>query len=299
MPQHKILIADDQELVRVMLSRSIGQAGYEVITAADGEAAIDLYRWQHPSLVISDIQMPKMNGLTLLTEIKKIDERAFVILISGFGSEEILLQALRGGAINFFRKPFKVEEVIDVLHQVLRHRDKIIYPDLVAPMLTEEEKHFVITPIETSLLPIINQIALNLGSRFPDAEIINLRIGIEEMLNNAIEHGCLDIGFEEKNTALHNGTFSALVREKAKQHADKPRRAYVHSRLTEDELTVTVRDEGVGFDWRSLPSSSTESLLHFNGRGIFLTKIFFDVVEYNAAGNQVTLRKRRKRTAPG
>jgi DNA-binding response OmpR family regulator len=299
MPRHTILVADDQELIRSMLSRSIDKAGFNVIAVADGQAAIDVYRLEHPSVVISDIQMPKMNGLTLLKEIKKIDERAFVILISGYGNEEILLQALRGGAINFFRKPFNVEEVIDVLRQSLRHRERTVYPELVVPALEEEEKRFIIIPIETNIIPVINQITLNLGARFPDAEIINLRIGIEEMINNAIEHGCLDIGFEEKNAALHNGTFGKLVRDKANRTASRPRRAYVHSRLTPEEFTVTVRDEGRGFDWRGLPSPSTKHLLQFNGRGVFLTKIFFDTVEYNATGNEVTLRKRRRPAGGG
>ncbi len=298
MPYDTILVADDQELIRSILFRSISKAGYQVITAPDGEEAIEVYRRRHPALVISDIQMPRMNGLTLLKEIKKLDERALVILITGFGSEDILLQALRGGAINFFRKPFKVEEVIAVLHQLLRHRENIVYPGLIAPSLMEEEKRFIITPLETNILPVINQITLNLSARFPDAEIINLRIGIEEMINNAVEHGCLDIGYEEKNTALHRGAFAELIRDKARRAGGR-RRVFVGSRLDGDEFTVTVRDQGRGFDWRSLPTPTGQNLLHFNGRGVFLTKIFFDSVEYNEAGNEVILRKRRRLQASG
>jgi DNA-binding response OmpR family regulator len=296
MTRYKILVADDQELMRTILVRFIQRAGYDVITAQNGEEAIDLYRLEHPALVISDIQMPKMNGLTLLKEIKKIDLKAFVILISGFGSEEVLLQALRGGAINFFKKPFKVEEVVDVLHQVLRHREIVQFPELATPTLIEDEKEFEFAPFDANVLAVINQITLNLGCLLPEAEIINVRIGIEEMINNAIEHGCLDIDFKEKNAALRSGAFNDLIKEKMKKLLERPRRIRVTSRLTADALTVVVRDDGKGFDWRSIPALSGENLLQYNGRGIFLTKIFFDSVSYNAAGNEVTLRKLKKTT---
>jgi DNA-binding response OmpR family regulator len=296
MTRYKILVVDDQELMRTILVRFIQRAGYDVITAQNGEEAIELYKLEHPALVISDIQMPKMNGLTLLKEIKKIDDKAFVILISGFGSEEVLLQALRGGAINFFKKPFKVEEVVDVLHQVLRHRETIRFPELVTAALAGEEKQFEFTPYDVNILPIINQITLNLPALLPEAEIINVRIGIEEMINNAIEHGCLGIGCEEKNSALHSGTFNELINDKMKKLIERPRKIFVTSRLAEDGLSIVIRDEGDGFDWKSIPALSTENLLHFNGRGIFLTKIFFDAVNYNAQGNEVTLWKKGKHT---
>jgi DNA-binding response OmpR family regulator len=295
MTRYKILVADDQELMRTILVRFIQRAGYDVITAQNGEEAIELYKLEHPALVISDIQMPKMNGLTLLKEIKRIDDKAFVILISGFGSEEVLLQALRGGAINFFKKPFKVEEVVDVLHQVLRHRETIHFPELATATLMAEEKQFEFTPSDINILPIINQITLNIAAILPEAEIINVRIGIEEMINNAIEHGCLGIGCEEKNAALHSGTFNELINDKMKKLLARPRKIFVTSRLTADGLSIIIRDEGDGFDWRSIPALSTENLLHFNGRGIFLTKIFFDAVKYNAQGNEVTLWKKGKR----
>jgi anti-sigma regulatory factor (Ser/Thr protein kinase) len=66
------------------------------------------------------------------------------------------------------------------------------------------------------------------------------------------------------------------------------------SRLAPDLFEITIRDEGGGFDWRKLPAVAPENLLAFNGRGIFLTKIYFDEVSYNELGNEVTLRKRKR-----
>jgi CheY-like chemotaxis protein/anti-sigma regulatory factor (Ser/Thr protein kinase) len=292
MARHKILIADDQELMRTILVKFIERAGYDAIAAENGEEAIELYKMENPSLVISDIKMPKMNGLTLLKEIKKIDEKALVILITGFGSEDILLEALRGGAINFFKKPFKVEEIIEVVHQAVRLRDDVYYNELISPSLITEEKNFILLPLKINIVPVLNQVVMNFRLLFPDSEIINLKIGIEEMINNAVEHGCLGIGFEEKNKALQTGAYIDLVKEKKRLLETTPRKIFITSRFTETGITVIVRDEGEGFDWRVLPGLSKENLLQYNGRGIFLTKIFFDSVEYNEKGNEVTLTKK-------
>jgi len=294
MTRHKILIVDDQDLVRTVLAKLIRKAGYGALTAADGEEAIELYRLQNPTLVISDIKMPRMNGLALLKEIKKIDERALVILITGFGNEEILLQALRGGAINFFKKPLNVEELIDVINHAVRHREALHTSELATESFVEEEKRFVLCPGSANLLPVINQLTLNFGVLFPDAEIINLKIGIEEMINNAIEHGCLGIGFEEKNTALRGGTYHELVRQKLDDLKDSTRRVHIDSRVGAEGVRIVIRDDGDGFSWKNLPDLSKENLLQYNGRGIFLTKIFFDRVEYNQKGNEVTLEKKKK-----
>jgi anti-sigma regulatory factor (Ser/Thr protein kinase) len=69
---------------------------------------------------------------------------------------------------------------------------------------------------------------------------------------------------------------------------------HIDARLTSEYFEISIRDEGKGFAWRDLPAVAPESLLSFNGRGIFLTKIYFDEVTYNETGTMVTLRKRKK-----
>ena len=289
--RQKILVVDDQEMMRTILIRFLQRAGYEVICAENGLKAIQLYRLHNPILVISDIKMPQLNGLELLAEIKKIDEHAMVILITGFGNEEILLKALRGGAINFFKKPIEIEEIIAVVKQAIRHRLATNYPEFYTTSFQEETKHFMFSPASLSLTPLINQLTINLPCFFSASEIINLKIGIEEMINNAVEHGCLGIGFFQKNQAVRDGRFSSLLAERISQTAEKPKHVYVTSQLNHKEYRVIIRDEGDGFNWAELPSLAQENLLQYNGRGILLTRIFFDEVTYNEKGNEVTLRK--------
>ncbi len=118
------------------------------------------------------------------------------------------------------------------------------------------------------------------------------------MITNAIEHGNLGISFEEKNKAIQEGRLAELIAEQgAGERCRRPRRCASPRGCPPTVFEITIRDDGRGFDWRTLPAVEPENLLAFNGRGIFLTKIYFDEVIYNDTGNEVTLRKRKPRSA--
>ena len=290
----RVLVVDDQEALRTLLSRLLDREGFDPIEAGDGERAVELFKSESPLVVVSDIMMPKMDGLALLTEIKRIDGNATVILMTGQGNEDVLLKALRGGATNFFKKPFNVRELIDEIRKVVEFRVEAARSTLFSPFLQEETKTFVLPRADSAYFPIINQITLQLPCVMPQEDILNIKIGIEEMITNALEHGNLGITFDEKSKALEEGRLPELIQERSRMSDDAGRKVYVDSHLGQDLFEITIRDEGSGFDWRALPEVAPENLLAYNGRGIFLTKIYFDEVMYSDTGNAVTLRKRRR-----
>jgi CheY-like chemotaxis protein len=284
---------DDQQALRTLLSRLLEREGFDPVQAEDGEEAVQKFKSQTPLVVVSDIMMPRKDGLALLTEIKQIDRNATVILMTGQGNEDVLLRALRGGASNFFKKPFNVRELVDEIRKVVDFRLEAARSSLFSPLLVEETKSFVMPSADSPYFPIINQITLQLPCILPEEDILNLKIGIEEMITNALEHGNLGITFEEKNKAIQEGRLQELVAERSRQSDEMGRTIAITSRLCPDFFQITISDEGKGFDWRQLPAVAPENLLAFNGRGIFLTKIYFDEVSFNEIGNEVTLRKHR------
>ncbi len=288
----RILIADDQDSLRKLLVKYMLKAGFEPIEAENGKRAIELYRLMRPSVVLSDIMMPEMDGLTLLKEIKKIDKQASVILMTGYGSEEVLIESLRNGAANYFKKPFNFQEVTEVIKHILKYRADLDSAQYYSPFLTEEKKNFVFTTEEADIFPIINQITINLARLVPTAEILNLKIGMEEILKNAIEHGNLNISAEEKNQAIEQGVFGKLINSRLQLNSNGRKKISITAKLDRESFTVTIRDQGEGFNWKSLLLPTAESLFNFSGRGILLTRIYFDEVFYNDRGNEVTLVKR-------
>ena len=100
-----ILLVDDEAGIRNLLSISLSDEGYEVITAADGREALEIFRAQAPSIVMSDIKMPGMDGLELLATIKQESPATEVIMITGHGDMEVAIKSLKMDATDFVTKP--------------------------------------------------------------------------------------------------------------------------------------------------------------------------------------------------
>jgi len=114
--EFKILIVDDSLLARKKLRNCLAGLDYtNVIEAADGESAIELYRNENPALVFMDIVMPKKYGIDSLKEIKTINKDAVVVMLSSTGTKANVTDAIKAGANDFLTKPFTIKQVYEVL----------------------------------------------------------------------------------------------------------------------------------------------------------------------------------------
>jgi len=109
-PKH-ILVVDDEENSRVSLSRLLLQEGYQVDSVADGDEALTFVASKDVHLVISDINMPRMDGLELLRELNSSYPRISVIMITAYGEVESYLDAMRFGAMEYIHKPVRLDEL--------------------------------------------------------------------------------------------------------------------------------------------------------------------------------------------
>jgi DNA-binding NtrC family response regulator len=107
----KILIIDDDSDIQLVLSDIIKSEGYEVITAYNGEKALEKIREHSPDLVLLDIKLPGMDGMKVLEEIKKTNKSLIVIMLTGYGEIKDAVQAMKMGAFNYITKPFENEEI--------------------------------------------------------------------------------------------------------------------------------------------------------------------------------------------
>lgn len=117
----KILIADDAEFSRSRISRTLNEAGYQVIEAQNGSEAFEAYNSEKPDLVIMDIGMPVMDGLTALRQIKAVDPMAKIVVLSRIGQERSVVEALEAGAETFLLKPFDSNFVLAAVDQVMAY----------------------------------------------------------------------------------------------------------------------------------------------------------------------------------
>lgn len=116
----KILTVDDEPDVRRLIEIKLKKAGFEVITAADGEEGVDKAKAEKPDLILMDVMMPKMDGFTAVEKIKKEMKPApLVMMLTAKGTEDDVMQGLVGGADDYITKPFAPRELIARVKVVL------------------------------------------------------------------------------------------------------------------------------------------------------------------------------------
>jgi two-component system, chemotaxis family, chemotaxis protein CheY len=115
-----VLIVDDLAFIKIVLRDIVEKAGFRVVgEASNGEQAISMYQDTRPDVVLMDITMPGMDGITALKKIREIDPEARVIICSALGQQRLIVQAIQLGAKDFIVKPFQPQRVIGALKKAL------------------------------------------------------------------------------------------------------------------------------------------------------------------------------------
>src|SRR3954464_12101008 len=117
MALRSILIADDEESIRHVLATLLGERGYEVRTAADGEEALKEVQTRDYDALVTDVRMPRLDGLQLVRAAQTASPETTVIVMSAYGSHELAIEAMKAGAYDYLGKPFRPDEVLLVLRK--------------------------------------------------------------------------------------------------------------------------------------------------------------------------------------
>jgi DNA-binding NtrC family response regulator len=165
----KILVVDDEPAEREGLARLVGQWGYEVETASSGEEALSLIESQHPAVVVTDLVLPEMDGLTLLQKLKETGRPPIVLLVTGHGTVETAVEAMRHGAFDYLTKPVDTTRLQVLLEKsieqeslsrevnLLRHqlRQKGSFGQMVGQSRSMQEVYRWVELAGTSTAPVL------------------------------------------------------------------------------------------------------------------------------------------------
>lgn len=116
--QKRILVVDDEENSRMALSRILTREGYEVSSAGNGLEALDHLRSRPAELIITDINMPEMNGMVFLRELNRSHPASNVIMVTAYGEVESYIEAMNLGAFEYINKPVKFEELKKIIEKI-------------------------------------------------------------------------------------------------------------------------------------------------------------------------------------
>lgn len=117
----QILVVDDEQVIVKALSKYLTQEGYEVETAGDGAEAIEKCKEKNFDLVLTDLKMPNMDGIELIKEVKTLNPDANCVIMTGYGSIQNAVEAMKAGAFHYITKPFELEDVGHIIKKAISH----------------------------------------------------------------------------------------------------------------------------------------------------------------------------------
>jgi CheY-like chemotaxis protein len=293
-----ILVVDDSVVDRRLAGGLLEQHfACTLCYAADGKDALRQLAAQPADLILTDLQMPELNGLELVTAVKRDYPFTPVILMTAQGSEEIAAQALRQGAASYVPKRKLAEDLAPTVRRILLGAQEDRSQAQLMHYLERTETVFVLDNDPTLIRALVVHLQQLLRCLPLADETDRLRVGVavEEALNNACYHGNLQVGpVPGKGDRRH---YEQVAEQRRWEEPYQGRRIHVRARISRDEAVFVIRDEGPGFDVSRLPAD-TAVAEQGTGRGVILMRTIMDEVTYNGAGNEVTLIKRRAPEPP-
>jgi CheY-like chemotaxis protein len=290
-----VLVVDDSPVDRTRaggLLRKHKDLG--PVFAANGREALALIAETPPDIVVTDLQMPEMDGLELVETIRRGFPGLPVILMTAHGSEEIAVQALRKGAASYVAKRNLASELVETVLSVLEIARADLSQRHILACLTQTESRYELDNDLGSIAPLIGQLEANLNRMqlCDETGLIRVAVALREALVNAIYHGNLDL--TSQLLEADEARFAELAAQRPREDPFVHRRVSLLARETRSEVTYIIRDEGQGFDPSTLPDPTLpQNLDRRTGRGLFLIRTFMDEVRHNDVGNEITMIKRR------
>jgi CheY-like chemotaxis protein len=293
-----ILVVDDSAVDRKVIGALLQKGSAHAIAfASDGAEALSHVGRAMPDLIVTDLMMPKMDGLQLVRAIRVQYPSVPVILTTAHGSELLAVEALKNGAAGYVPKAHLAERLLETVEEVLAlakaDRD---YEKMVNCLSRTDFTFFLEMANDLALIPpFIKLVEQTVASvRLCDFNG-QLRIGValREALKNAMIRGNLEICREAAEAARTQGVDLAEQRRKSPPYRD--RRVFIDVNVSTKEARFVIRDEGPGFDVATLPDLAESTTgKGQGGRGLALMFTFMDKVAFNDTGNEVTLIKRRE-----
>lgn len=288
-----VLVVDDSKVDRRLVGGLLQRSGeFQIVYAENGVDALQRIELDVPDIVLTDLHMPEMNGLSLVESIRTSYPLIPVILMTAQGSEELAVEALKLGAASYVPKRRLGDDLVTTVTHVLESAKVNRGQTRLLNRVVQTETTYAL-PNDVALIQfLVSQMRDMLASMrcFEDNDRLRIGIAVEEALLNALYHGNLEISSdlrEESHTA-----YESLARERVTQEPYCDRLIHVTMQLTPKFARFVIRDEGPGFDPESIPDpTDPEYLERPSGRGMLLMRSFMDELTYNGTGNEVTLSK--------
>lgn len=291
-----ILVVDDSPFDRRLVTGLIDKIDdFAAITARDGVEALSKLDSEPVSIVLTDLQMPSLDGLGLVEHVKLRYPSIPVVLMTACGSEETAMEALKRGAASYVPKKSLARDLVETIRQVLavsehKKRRNRLHASI--------ERRIVSVRLENDpdlIDPLIQMFQDDLSSMnlFDENARMRIAMALREALANAIYHGNLEVSSDLRQDAEREFYRLADARRSISPYAN--RTVEIHSEINREGVVYEIVDQGPGFDIAILNRPiDPEDLMRVGGRGLLLIRTFMDQMIHNESGNRVRLIKRAR-----
>ncbi|MCB1173805.1 MAG: response regulator [Leptospiraceae bacterium] len=289
--QHVYAVDDDPDFLH-LLESYVKTQPISLTTQSNPQLArlhlqTDMLRYD---AILLDWNMPGLSGLEILRELRQQSPSGIVpvILLTARTDPVDIEHGIEHGALYYVTKPVQKKELIIAIYNVVRQSQKLralgARHQSILPVRLLEEARFQVRTLQD-----VYALEKSLAALADDS--LNLALGLNELLTNAIEHGNLGIDYHKKTQMIQSGDYTERLQQLALR-SDK--RAYLTVRIAKDRTEFEIRDQGAGFDFQNYLSLSPVAALESHGRGIHIAnQMCFDELEYQAPGNRVIARLKR------
>ena len=282
-----LVVADNVDTQTVILEHANAK-GYSVISAATPALGLTKFDMAQPDIVIVELFLSEQEGLGLVTKIFERRPTCPVLLITDAGHVESTMAGLRAGALDYVEQPIHEEAFAQVLQRAIHSLPASVQD---APGVDWLEYQLVMAPdpeyVESTVIWLMQETAMSLM----EPRRIHLRAALQELVMNAVEHGCLELRYREKLEAVAKEQYAELIHQRLQDARLRNRRVMIRAVYDKRQqvLTYQITDEGEGFNWKSRLNHNLDAcpIGDVSGRGISLVHSFFPDIMYNDRGNKV------------
>ena len=294
----RVLLVEDSETQAAQISMLLESASHDVQHVENGKLGLRALEEDMLDIVVTDLEMPEMNGLQLVEVMQKDFAHIPAILITSQASQDLATKAMHRGAASYVPKEQMNALLNDTIKDVLGVlRGDGSYAKLLATL--SKNAYVFDLPNDGALIsPLVNlimQVVAGLET-LGGTDLVRFGVAIEQAVLNAMYRGNLELTKREAPSAravIDNPDSYPKYQSRIEKSPYKDRKVHVEALATKKGVKVVIRDEGKGFDTRIAPrGADSASMGSGMVRGLVLMSSFVDKVVFNEKGNEVTLIKK-------
>ncbi len=290
-----VLVVDDSPFDRYFIGKLLHSLDdVRVVFAENGRAGLAAVDRESPSVILTDLIMPDMEGLELVQEVRALYPHISVVLMTAYGSEDVAMRALRAGAANYIAKKDLARDLRPTIRQIIALSTNSRERRRILKSMVRRESAFVLGNDPNLIMPLLKLLQEELeGLSLCDATgLLRVGVALQEALVNALYHGNLEVSSDLRQEDERE--FDELARTRITLEPYCSRQIRVQVQIDRDGARFVVADEGPGFDTEAFHKpANAEDIGRIGGRGLLLIRTFMDHVSFNSSGNQITMVKSR------